>query len=219
METLRVMIVDDHDVVRMGLKGFIDAEPDLKVVAEASSRAEAVSKARLHKPDVVIMDVRMPDGSGIDACRDLRNESPDSRVIMLTSYSDDTALFSSIMAGAAGYLLKQTSAADLVGSIRSIGAGNALLDPQVTMAVLDKIRTAHFGNKDPKLSHLTPTEDRILESIAEGFTNRQIADRVHLSEKTVKNYVSSILKKLDVSRRAEAGVYLNRARQMGTAEE
>jgi two-component system response regulator DevR len=213
------MIVDDHDVVRMGLKGFIDAEPDLKVVAEASSRAEAVSQARLHKPDVVIMDVRMPDGSGIDACRDLRNESPDSRVIMLTSYSDDTALFSSIMAGAAGYLLKQTSAADLVGSIRSIGAGNALLDPQVTMAVLDKIRTAHFGNKDPKLSHLTPTEDRILESIAEGFTNRQIADRVHLSEKTVKNYVSSILKKLDVSRRAEAGVYLNRARQMGTAEE
>ncbi len=214
-----MMIVDDHDVVRMGLKGFIDAEPDLKVVAEASSRAEAVSQARLHKPDVVIMDVRMPDGSGIDACRDLRNESPDSRVIMLTSYSDDTALFSSIMAGAAGYLLKQTSAADLVGSIRSIGAGNALLDPQVTMAVLDKIRTAHFGNKDPKLSHLTPTEDRILESIAEGFTNRQIADRVHLSEKTVKNYVSSILKKLDVSRRAEAGVYLNRARQMGTAEE
>ncbi len=213
------MIVDDHDVVRMGLKGFIDAEPDLKVVAEASSRAEAVSQARLHKPDVVIMDVRMPDGSGIDACRDLRNESPDSRVIMLTSYSDDTALFSSIMAGAAGYLLKQTSAADLVGSIRSIGAGNALLDPQVTMAVLDKIRTAHFGNKDPKPSHLTPTEDRILESIAEGFTNRQIADRVHLSEKTVKNYVSSILKKLDVSRRAEAGVYLNRARQMGTAEE
>jgi two-component system, NarL family, response regulator DevR len=214
-----VMIVDDHDVVRMGLRGFIDAEPDLEVVAEASTGAEAVSQARMHKPDVVIMDVRMPDGSGIDACRDLRNESPDSRVIMLTSYSDDTALFSSIMAGAAGYLLKQTSATDLVGSIRSVGAGNALLGPEVTMAVLDKLRTAHFGNKDPKLSHLTPTEDRILESIAEGFTNRQIADRVHLSEKTVKNYVSSILKKLDVSRRAEAGSYLNRARQMGTAEE
>jgi two-component system response regulator DevR len=213
------MIVDDHDVVRMGLKGFIDAEPDLEVVAEASSGAGAVSQARLNKPDVVVMDVRMPDGSGIDACRDLRNESPESRVIMLTSYSDDTALFSSIMAGAAGYLLKQTSAAVLVDSIRSVGAGNALLGPEVTMKVLDKLRTAHFGNQDPKLSHLTPTEDRILESIAEGFTNRQIADRVHLSEKTVKNYVSSILKKLEVSRRAEAGSYLARARQMGTAEE
>ncbi|MEX0791166.1 MAG: response regulator transcription factor [Actinomycetota bacterium] len=220
MDKIRVMIVDDHDVVRMGLRGFFEAEKDLTVVCEASSGAEAIDQARIHQPDVVVMDIRMPDGNGIDACRELRNESPKSRVIMLTSYSDDRALFSSIMAGASGYLLKQTQARDLINSIRSVGAGNALLGPEVTMRVLERIRSATVETKDPKLSHLSPTEDRILQNIAEGFTNRQIADRIHLSEKTVKNYVSSILKKLDVSRRAEAGVYLTMARQQeATGEE
>jgi len=209
---LRVMVVDDHDVVRMGLRAFIDAEDDLEVVGEASSGAQAVALARTHRPDVVIMDVRMPDGSGVDACRELRNESPDTQVIMLTSYSDDNALFSSIMAGAAGYLLKQTPAEELIRSIRHVGAGNALLDPEVTMRVLERVRTPKVDSKDAKLAHLSPTEERILDKVAEGFTNRQIAERIHLSEKTVKNYVSSILKKLEVTRRAEAASYVTRAR-------
>ena len=205
-------MVDDHDVVRMGIKGYIEAEEDLEVVGEASSGAQAVTLARSYRPDVVIMDVRMPDGSGIDACRELRSEHPQTHVIMLTSYSDDNALFSSIMAGAAGYLLKQTPARELVNSIRSVGAGKALLDPEVTMKVLERVRTASVENKDPKLAHLSPTEERILGKVAEGFTNRQIAERIHLSEKTVKNYVSSILKKLEVTRRAEAASYITRAR-------
>lgn len=205
------MVVDDHDVVRMGLKTFIDAEGDMEVVCEASSGAEAVTQARAFNPDVVVMDVRMPDGSGIDACRELRSQSPATRVIMLTGYSDDHALFSSIMAGAAGYLLKKTPSAELVSSIRSVGQGKALLDPDVTMKVLERIRTAKVDNKDPKLAHLSPTEERILEKVAEGFTNRQIAERTNLAEKTVKNYVSSILRKLDVSRRAEAASYITRA--------
>lgn len=211
VKTLRVMVVDDHDVVRMGLKAFIDAEEDLEVVCEASSGSQALPLARIHRPDVVIMDVRMPDGSGVDACRELRNESPETQVIMLTSYSDDDALFSSIMAGAAGYLLKQTTSQELVSSIRKVGSGQALLDPEVTMRVLERVRT-NRNDKDPKLSHLSPTEERILEKVADGFTNRQIAERVHLSEKTVKNYVSSILKKLEVTRRAEAATYMTRHR-------
>lgn len=212
------MVVDDHDVVRMGLRAFIDAEEDLEVVAEAASGADAVSLARLHKPDVVVMDIRMPDGSGIDACRDLRNLSPATQVIMLTSYSDDQALFSSIMAGAAGYLLKQTPAKDLIASIRSVGAGQALLDPAVTLQVLERVRTASVENRDPKLAHLSPTEERILDRIAEGMTNRQIADTIHLSEKTVKNYVSSILRKLEVTRRAEAASYVTRVRNRDQAD-
>jgi two-component system, NarL family, response regulator DevR len=206
------MVVDDHDVVRMGLKAFINAEEDLEVVAEASSGAQAIPIARIHRPDVVIMDVRMPDGSGVDACRELRNQSPETQVIMLTSYSDDNALFSSIVAGAAGYLLKQTPAEELISSIRRVGAGKALLDPEVTMKVLDRIRAATAESKDPKLAHLSPTEERILEKVAEGLTNRQIAERIRLSEKTVKNYVSSILRKLEVTRRAEAASYITRAR-------
>lgn len=212
MDTLRVMVVDDHDVVRMGLKAFIDAEEDLQVVCEASSGDQALPLALIHQPDVVIMDVRMPDGSGVDACRDLRNARPQTQVIMLTSYSDDNALFSSIMAGAAGYLLKQASSQELVSSIRKVGAGQALLDPEVTMQVLERVRSSRGDNKDPKLSHLSPTEERILDKVAEGLTNGQIADRVHLSEKTVKNYVSSILRKLEVTRRGEAATYLTRHR-------
>lgn len=205
------MVVDDHDVVRMGLQTFIDAESDMEVVCQAASGAEAVSQARAFHPDVVVMDVRMPDGSGIDACRELRSQSPETRVIMLTGFSDDNALFSSIMAGAAGYLLKKTPSEEVITSIRSVGEGKALLDPEVTMKVLERVRTAKVANKDPKLAHLSPTEERILDKVAEGFTNRQIAERINLSEKTVKNYVSSILRKLDVTRRAEAASYVTRA--------
>lgn len=206
-----MMIVDDHDVVRMGLQTFIDAAGDMEVVCQASSGAEAVSQARTFQPDVVVMDVRMPDGSGVDACRELRSQSPGTRVIMLTGYSDDQALFSSIMAGASGYLLKKTTSDELISSIRRVGQGHALLDPEVTMKVLERVRSAKVDNKDPKLAHLSPTEERILEKVAEGFTNRQIAERTNLAEKTVKNYVSSILRKLDVSRRAEAASYVTRA--------
>lgn len=216
MSKLKVMVVDDHDVVRMGLRAFIDAAGDMEVVCEASSGGEAVAQARKFQPDVVVMDVRMPDGGGVDACRELRSQSPGIRVIMLTAYSDDSALFSSIMAGAAGYLLKKTPAQQLVSSIRSVGNGNALLDPEVTMKVLERVRAATVDSKDPKLAHLSPTEERILDKVAEGLTNRQIAERTNLAEKTVKNYVSSILRKLDVTRRAEAASYVTRAQMQQT---
>lgn len=216
MSKLKVMVVDDHDVVRMGLRAFIDAAGDMEVVCEASSGGEAVAKARKFHPDVVVMDVRMPDGGGVDACRELRSQSPGIRVIMLTAYSDDSALFSSIMAGAAGYLLKKTPAQQLVSSIRSVGNGNALLDPEVTMKVLERVRAATVDSKDPKLAQLSPTEERILDKVAEGLTNRQIAERTNLAEKTVKNYVSSILRKLDVTRRAEAASYVTRAQMQQT---
>jgi two-component system, NarL family, response regulator DevR len=206
------MIVDDHDVVRMGLRAIIDAEEDLDVVAEASSGTEAIALAQVHTPDLVIMDVRMPDGDGVDACRELRNQNPEMKVLMLTSYSDDEALFSSIMAGAAGYLLKQVHAKDLITSIRSVGEGNSLLDPEVTRQVLERVRTPKGSDKDLKLSHLTPTEERILDMVALGQTNRQIADQIHLSDKTVKNYVSAILRKLHVTRRSEAASYITRAK-------
>ena len=209
------MIVDDHDIVRMGLRAFIDAEDDLEVVGEASSAGEVMSLAAACEPDVVVMDVRMPDGSGVDACRQLRSERPETQVMMLTSYDDDNALFAAIMAGAAGYVLKQTPAPELVASIRQVASGKALLDPQVTMKVLDRVRTATVEAKDPKLVNLSPTEERILDKMAEGLTNRQIAERLSISDKTVKNYVSSILRKLDVRRRAEAASYITRARSAG----
>ena len=211
---IRVMLVDDHEVVRQGLKALIDAEEDLEVVVEAGNVADATSRARTFEPDVVVMDVRLPDGSGVEACRDIRSHAPDIAVLMLTSFSDDQALFDSIMAGAAGYVLKQIRGQELISSIRRVGQGESILDPSVTERVLDRIRNPD-ADKDPRLARLTPTEERILEMIAEGMTNRQIADHIHLAEKTVKNYVSAILSKLEVARRAEAAAYLadRRARE------
>ncbi|TMK43283.1 MAG: response regulator transcription factor [Actinobacteria bacterium] len=177
------MLVDDHEVVRKGLAALIEAEEDLEVVGEASDGAEAVRLARLFRPRVVVMDVRMPGGGGVAACRDLRDQNPEADVIMLTSYSDDEALFNSIMAGAAGFVLKQIRGRDLVDTIRKVAAGQSLLDPSVT-----------------------------LDMVAEGLTNREIAEAIHLSDKTVKNYVSSILSKLEVQRRSEAASYVARAR-------
>jgi two-component system, NarL family, response regulator DevR len=203
----RVMLVDDHEVVRNGLRAMLEVNEDLEIVAEAGSVAEAVLRARSYKPDVVVMDVRLPDGSGVEACRDIRAEHPDIKVLMLTSFSDDQALFDSIMAGASGYVLKQIRGSDLVDGIRRVGAGESLLDPAVTARVLERVRNPH-GNEDPRLARLTPTEARILDMIAEGLTNREIGERVHLAEKTVKNYVSTILTKLQVSRRAEAAAYV-----------
>ena len=210
----RVMLVDDHEVVRNGLRATLEVNDDLDIVAEAGSVAEAVLRARSYKPDVIVMDVRLPDGSGVEACRDIRAENPQIRVLMLTSFSDDQALFDSIMAGASGYVLKQIRGSDLVDGIRRVGAGESLLDPAITARVLERVRNPH-GDRDPRLARLTPTEARILDMIAEGLTNREIGERVHLAEKTVKNYVSTILTKLQVSRRAEAAAYVadRRARE------
>ncbi|HUH07110.1 MAG TPA: response regulator transcription factor [Egibacteraceae bacterium] len=204
---VRVMLVDDHEVVRKGIRSMVEAHDDLEVVAEAGTADEAVLRARSYKPDVVVMDVRLPDRSGVLACRDIRAEHPEIAVLMLTSFSDDQALFDSIMAGAAGYVLKQVRGSDLVDGIRRVAAGGSLLDPAVTARVLDRVRNPQ-GDEDPRLARLTPTETRILEMIAEGLTNREIGERIHLAEKTVKNYVSTILTKLQVSRRAEAAAYL-----------
>jgi two-component system, NarL family, response regulator DevR len=204
---IRVMLVDDHEVVRAGLRTMLETHEDLEVVAEAGTADEAVLRARSYKPQVVVMDVRLPDRSGVLACRDIRAEHPDMAVLMLTSFSDDQALFDSIMAGAAGYVLKQIRGGDLVEAIRRVGAGESLLDPAVTARVLERVRNPQ-SDQDPRLARLTPTETRILEMIADGHTNREIGERIHLAEKTIKNYVSTILTKLQVSRRAEAAAYL-----------
>ena len=211
-ETLKVMLVDDHEIVRQGLRALLEAEEDIEVVAEAESGLSAVSLASTHQPDVVVMDVRMPGGSGVEACRAIRDERPDAQVIMLTSFSDDEALFNSIMAGAAGFVLKQIRGRDLIEAIRTVGGGRSLLDPDVTQRVLERLRKAKFDEKDPKLARLSPQEERILDMIGEGLTNREIAERIHLSDKTVKNYVSTILQKLEVARRAEAASYVARVK-------
>jgi DNA-binding NarL/FixJ family response regulator len=212
VESLKVMLVDDHEIVRQGLRALLEAEEGIDVVAEADSGPSAVSLASTHQPDVVVMDVRMPGGSGVEACRAIRDERPDAQVIMLTSFSDDEALFNSIMAGAAGFVLKQIRGRDLVDAIRTVGQGKSLLDPDVTKRVLERLRKAKFDEKDPKLARLSPQEERILDMIGEGLTNREIATRIHLSDKTVKNYVSTILQKLEVARRAEAASYVARVK-------
>ena len=204
------MLVDDHEIVRNGIRAMLDAQDDIVVTTEAGSVREAVDEAARTRPDVVVMDVRLSDGSGIEATREIRANRPETKVLMLTSFADDEALFSSIMAGASGYVLKQVKSGDLLRAIRAVGAGDSLLDPSVTNAVLDRLRRGKHLMKDEKLARLSPQEERILQLIAEGWTNRQIGDELHLAEKTVKNYVSSILSKLEVARRAEAAAYLAR---------
>lgn len=203
----RIMLVDDHEVVRAGLRSMLEAEADFEVVAEADTAADALLRARSYHPDVVVLDVRLPDRSGVEVCRDLRDEHPDMAVLMLTSFADDRALFDSIMAGAAGYVLKQIRGNDLVAGIRRVGSGESLLDPAVTTKVLDRLRHPETSG-DARLARLTPTELRIVEMIADGMTNRAIGERIGLAEKTIKNYVSSILAKMHMSRRAEAAAYL-----------
>ena len=207
---LRVLLVDDHEVVRSGVRALLQATGDIIVTAEAGTVREAVDEADRARPDVVVMDVRLADGSGIEATREIRAKHPKTAVIMLTSFADDEALFASIMAGAAGYVLKQVKGGELVRAIRIVGKGESLLDPAVTSAVLDRLRKGKRLMSDEKLARLSPQEERILTGIADGKTNREIGDDLHLAEKTVKNYVSSILSKLEVARRAEAAVYLTR---------
>jgi two-component system, NarL family, response regulator DevR len=209
-DRLRVMLVDDHEVVRDGIKSLIQSQPDLTVIAEAASVAEAVRTAAAMKPDVIVMDVRLIDGSGIEATRDIRAQRSDTRVLMLTSFADDEALFASIMAGASGYVLKQIRGGELIRAIRTVGGGQSLLDPSVTASVLDRLRKGKHLLRDEKLARLSPQEERILGLVADGFTNKEIGDKLRLAEKTVKNYVSTILSKLEVARRAEAAAYLAR---------
>lgn len=203
---LRVLLVDDHDIVRKGLNMLISRQEDLLVVGEAGTAAEAVKKAGELSPDVVVLDIRLPDGSGIEACRDIRGHNPDIKVLMLTSYSDEMAVMGSIMAGASGYLLKEIRSQEIVEAVRRVGAGQSLLDPAVTTSVLERIRRGK--ERDGRWSQLTDQERRILELIADGKTNKEISEEVNLSDKTVKNYVSNILSKLEVSRRSQAAAYM-----------
>lgn len=207
---LRVMLVDDHEVVRAGIRALIQSTDDIVVTAEAASVREAIDEADRSRPDVVVMDVRLADGSGIEATREIRARHPKTRVVMLTSFADDEALFASIMAGASGYVLKQVKGNELLRAIRTVGKGESLLDPAVTNAVLERLRKGKHLLKDEKLARLSPQEERILALVSEGKTNREIGEELNLAEKTVKNYVSSILSKLEVARRAEAAAYLAR---------
>ena len=205
VEALKIELVDDHEVVRQGLRALLDEQDDLKVVGQAATVAEAIRRVGYDSPDVVVLDVRLPDGSGIEACREIRARWPDVKVLMLTSFADDEALFASIMAGASGYVLKQIKGSDLVDSVRRVGRGESLLDPEMTERVFRRIRGEEPD--DPLLARLSKQERKILDLIAEGLTNRQIAERMFLAEKTVKNYVSNVLAKLDMSRRSEAAAY------------
>jgi two-component system response regulator DevR len=208
-DQLRILLVDDHEVVRDGVKALINASEGLIVVGEAGSVREAIDQAMRTKPDVVVMDVRLADGSGIEATREIRARLEKTQVLMLTSFADDEALFASIMAGAAGYVLKQIRGGELIRAIREVGAGNSLLDPEVTRSVLERLRKGKTM-RDEKLARLTAQEERILTLVAQGLTNGQIGEALKLAEKTVKNYVSTILSKLEVARRAEAAAYLAR---------
>ena len=208
--TLRLLIVDDHEVVRQGLVALLGRREGFEVVAEAGTVAEAVQQARKFEPDIVVMDVRLPDGTGIEACREIRAELPGTRVVMLTSYPDEEAVLSAIVAGAAGYLLKQIRARDLVAALEAVGRGESLLDPAVTEKVLERFRRIATGGQADELSMLTSQEQKILALVAEGKTNKEIAADVFLSDKTVKNYVSSILSKLNLERRAQAAAFVAR---------
>jgi two-component system response regulator DevR len=209
---LRILVVDDHEVVRQGLVSLLDRREGFQVVAQAGTVAEAIEQASRFEPDIVILDVRLPDGSGIEACREIRSELPKTRVIMLTSYPDEEAVLSAIVAGASGYLLKQIRARDLVAAIETVGHGESLLDPAVTEKVLDRVRRIATGTYTNEVAQLTGQEQKILLLVAEGKTNKEIASEIFLSDKTVKNYVSSILSKLNLERRAQAAAFVAKHR-------
>ncbi|MEO6206762.1 MAG: response regulator transcription factor [Candidatus Limnocylindrales bacterium] len=212
---LRMLVVDDHEVVRQGLVALLGRREGFQVVAEAGTVAEAIEATRRFEPDIVVMDVRLPDGSGVEACREIRSEFPSTRVVMLTSYPDEEAVLSAIVAGASGYLLKQVRARDLITALETVGRGGSLLDPAVTEKVLERIRRIATGGQSDELAALTAQERRILLLVAEGKTNKEIATEIFLSDKTVKNYVSSILSKLNLERRAQAAAFVAKHRLDG----
>ena len=208
MGNIRVFLLDDHEIVRRGLADLIGLQADLEVVGEAGTAAEAMIRITASQPDVAVFDVRLPDGSGVEVCREVRSLFPNIHVLMLTSYSDDEALFNAIMAGASGYVLKEIRGSDLITAIRQVAAGNSLLDPSLTERVLERLRN---GNKEhDELAGLNEQEKTILNLIGEGMTNRQIGEQMHLAEKTVKNYVSGLLAKLGMERRTQAAAYVAR---------
>jgi two-component system response regulator DevR len=203
-----VFLLDDHEVVRTGLRSLLESTDDLVVVGEAATAADALVRIPLTRPDVAILDVRLPDGSGVEVCREIRSGSPEIACVMLTSYADDEALFAAVMAGAAGYVLKQVGSGDLLDDIRRAAAGQSLLDPDLTDRVLERLRAG--PKEDPRLEQLTAQERRVLDLIAEGKSNRQIAEALFLAEKTVKNYVSNVLSKLGMERRTQAATFAAR---------
>lgn len=208
--TVRVLLVDDHEVVRQGLRALIEAHEEMVVVGEAGSAEEAVKRVGFDRPHVVVMDVRMPDESGVVACREIRSRFPEVSVLMLTSFADEEALLASIMAGASGFLLKRVKGQEIVDSIKRAASGESLLDPAMVDALFERLR--HGPKEDPLLSKLTDRELELVNLIAEGLTNREISERLFLAEKTVKNYVSNVLMKLGMSRRSEAAAYVARAK-------
>lgn len=205
---LKVFLLDDHEVVRAGIRGLLEADENIEVVGEASTAEEAIQRVPALRPDVAVLDVRLPDGDGVEVCRELRSRMPELRCLMLTSYADDDALFAAIMGGASGYVLKQIRGTDLVSAIARVGQGESLIDPLLTKRVLDRLRSG--PEQDERLARLSEQERRILDLLAEGLTNRQIAGRLFLAEKTVKNYVSNLLTKLGMSRRTEAAAFAAR---------
>ena len=202
-----MFLLDDHEIVRRGLRELLESEPDLEVVGEAGTAEEAYGRIPATQPDVALLDVRLPDGDGVEVCREIRSKHPEIACLMLTSFADDEALFAAIMAGAAGFVLKQVRGTELVEGVRRVAQGESLLDPSMTARVLDRLRARP---EDDELAGLTAQERVLLDHIAEGLTNRQIGEQMHLAEKTIKNYVSNLLSKLGMSRRTEAAVYAAR---------
>jgi DNA-binding NarL/FixJ family response regulator len=210
-DMIRVFVLDDHEVVRRGLRELLEAEDDIEVVGEAATAAEAVVRIPLARPDVAVLDVRLPDGDGIEVCRDIRSQPEAPACLMLTSFADDEALIAAVIAGASGYVLKEIRGGDLVDSIRKVAAGETLLDPAVTRRVIERLRSG--PPEDERLSRLSAQERRVLALITEGMTNRQIGEQLYLAEKTVKNYVSNVLAKLGLNRRTEAAIFALRAEE------
>ena len=208
---IKVFLLDDQEIVRRGVRDLLESAGDIEVVGEAGTAAEAIARVPATRPDVAVLDVRLPDGSGIEVCRDLRADDPELRCLMLTSFTDDEALIDSIVAGAAGYVLKEVRGTDIVDAVRRVAAGQSLLDPQAAARVIERLRNP--PQEDERLAALSPQERRILELLAEGMTNRQIAERLYLAEKTIKNYVSNLLLKLGMHRRTEAAVFAARLSQ------
>ena len=206
---IKVFLLDDHEVVRRGVAALLETEPDIEVVGEAGTADRALARIPALKPDVAILDVRLPDGDGVRVCRQLRSQRPELACLMLTSFSDEEALFDAVMAGASGYVLKQIHGSDLVGAVRTVAAGQSLLDPRSTAQMLQRLRER--PRTDP-LAQLTDQERKILELIGDGLTNRQIGERLYLAEKTVKNYISNIFGKLDMRRRTQAAAFITQVR-------
>ncbi len=211
-EKVTVLLVDDHEVVRVGLRSLLTRERRIEVIGEAGNAAEAIAQAARLRPQVVVMDVRLPDRSGVEACREIRSADPNVRMLMLTSYADEEAVFSSIVAGASGYLLKQIRGQELVRAIESVAAGQSLLDPAVTQKVLEKMQQLAAGRQTDEMTQLSPQERKVLALVAEGKTNKEIAVAMGLSDKTVKNYLSNVFDKLNLSRRSEAAAFFARRR-------